>query len=168
MSIRLQAVYFSAAVLGTALMLASTAAAGEFQVRFIDPERFTDARLDAGYASSPRVMRIIEQHLQGLANRCLGPGQALEIRVLDIDLAGSQEWWHRSGGSNLRVMREVTWPRIDIAYTLRRANTDVVEARERIRDMNYLWNSTFARGDSMPLPYERAMLTNWFEERFCG
>lgn len=168
MSMRFQPALFSTAALWATLVLASAAAAGELQVRFIEPERFTDARLDPSYGSSPRLLHIIEQHLQGLADRCLGPSQALEIRVLDIDLAGRQEWWHRSGASDLRVMREITWPRIHLAYTLRRDKADVVEARELVSDMNYLWNSASVRGDSVPLPYERAMLTRWFEGRFCS
>lgn len=166
MSIRLQPASFPVAVLGAALLIASAPAGGEFAVRFVEPERYTDARLDTYYGADARVLRIIEQHLQSLANHCLDPGQVLEIRVLDIDLAGKQEWWNRLGTYDLRVMREITWPRIDIAYTLR-GRTDIVEAREQITDMNYLWNSAYVRGDSMPLPYERAMLTSWFQRKFC-
>jgi hypothetical protein len=167
MSIRLQPASLPAAVLGAGLMLASASAAGEVQVRFVEPERFTDAHLDTHYGTDIRVLQIIEQHLQGLASRCLGSDQKLEIQVLDVDLAGRQEWWHRAGAYDLRVMREITWPRIDIAYILRREKVGVVEARERISDMNYLWNSAYVRGDSVPLPYERIMLTNWFERTFC-
>lgn len=168
MSIRLQSASFSTAVLAAALLIAAGPAAAAFQIRFVEPERFTDASLDTGYGSDARVLRVIEQHLQGLADRCLDPGQTLEIQVLDIDLAGRQEWWNRAGAYDLRVMREITWPRIDIAYALRRDNADVIEAREKISDMNYLLNSAYVRGDSAPLPYERAMLTSWFERKFCS
>lgn len=43
-----------------------------------------------------------------LGSRCLAADQTLDIRVLDIDLAGHHEWWHRN---DLRVMRDVTWSR---------------------------------------------------------
>jgi hypothetical protein len=78
---------------------AFAAAAGEVQVQSIEPERFTGVRLDACDGSSSCVLRIIEQHLQGLANRCLDLGQALEIQVLNIDLAG------RIGGAALALIK---------------------------------------------------------------
>ena len=133
----------------------------------VEPERYADARLNGSYGTDERVLQIIEQHLQRLAGRCLGLGDALHIRVLDIDLAGQEEWWNRSGSYHVRIMRESTWPRIHLAYALRRSNGEMIEARERVRDMDYLGNSVYIRADSMPLPYERAMLTNWFERTFC-
>lgn len=167
MSAPLRSASIRAAIFGAALALTAVPAAGKLKVRFIHPERFTDARLNASYGADARVLRLIEQHLQDLADRCLDPDQELAIQVLDIDLAGRQEWWAYSGARDLRVMREITWPRIEITYSLRRNKDDVVEAKERISDVNYLLNSSSARSDSMPLPYERAMLTKWFERRFC-
>jgi hypothetical protein len=157
----------ASALLATAFLTISLPAAAGLQVQFIEPERYTDAHLDRSYGTDERVLQIIERHLQGLAGRCLGPGDALQIRVLDIDLAGQQEWWNNAGSYNLRTMREGTWPRISLAYSLGRSNGENTEARERVSDMNYLGNSIHVRADGMPLPYERVMLTDWFERKFC-
>jgi hypothetical protein len=167
MSIRLLCIPCSSTVLAAAFLMVSAPASGALQVQFLEPERYTDARLDNYYGTDEHVLRIVEQHLQGLASRCLSASEALHIQVLDIDLAGQQEWWNRSGTYNLRIMRETTWPRIKLVYTLRRGNGEFTEARERLSDMNYLWNSAYVRADSMPLPYERVMLTSWFERAFC-
>ncbi|HEY8608194.1 MAG TPA: DUF3016 domain-containing protein [Noviherbaspirillum sp.] len=150
---------------GTALLAASAAAGSAVSVHFENPAQYTDASLGAGQAAEPRVLAIIEDHLQNLGQRCLSGDAALEVRVLDIDLAGRQQWSRQ----NLRVMRESDWPRIDIAYALRRSGADVAAGRQQVSDMNYLWTgSAAARSDTQPMPYERAMLTRWFNARFCG
>ena len=166
MFVRLLATQRLPAVLAVVLMVSAPAAA-EFQVQFVEPERYTDAHLNRYDGPDERVLRIVEQHLQRLASRCVDASDALHIQVLDIDLAGRQEWGRGSGAYNLRIMSEVTWPRIQVVYTLRRGMGEVIEVRQRISDMNYLWNSAYIRADSTPLPYERVMLTNWFERTFC-
>jgi len=98
----------------------------------------------------------------------LRDGESLDLRVLDVDLAGHNEWWH-PGAYDLRVMRDITWPRLDIEFAWRGAQGEVLgEGRERVSDLNYLWRSAYLRADSDPLPYERAMLRDWIERRFCA
>jgi hypothetical protein len=41
------------------------------------------------------------------------------------------------------------------------------QGRERVADMNYLWRSAYLRRDGDALPYEKAMLRDWFERQFC-
>src|SRR6478735_7324829 len=85
MSLRPLSMQCASALLATAFLTISLPAAAGLQVQFIEPERYTDAHLDRSYGTDERVLQIIERHLQGLAGRCLGPGDALQIRVLDID-----------------------------------------------------------------------------------
>jgi hypothetical protein len=155
-------------VLFTLLLAGTQVCAGEIQVRFVHPDTFTDSQLKANFAGpDPVVLQTITNHLQGLARQCLQGSQTLDVRIHDIDLAGQVEWWHRAGHRDLRVMREVTWPRIDLSYVLREEHGSSSEAREKISDMNYLSNGYATRIATAPLPYERAMLTRWFEARFC-
>jgi hypothetical protein len=167
MTDRLPTVRCASATLAAACLLACANATASLQLEFVEPDRYTDAHLDNFGGTDQRVLRVLEQHLQEWASRCLQPADALHIRVLDIDLAGQQAWGGRAAGHRPRIMREVTWPRITLVYTLRRADGYVLEARERLADMNYLSHSAYLRSDSMPLPYERLMLGNWFEQTFC-
>lgn len=167
MTMRSLAIRCASAALAVAGLVVLPCAAAELQVEFVEPERYADAHLDRSHGMDERVLGTVEQHLQRLAARCLQSGDAMHIRVLDIDLAGQQNWGSRAGASHLRIMREVTWPSITLAYTLRRADGQVIEARKRLTDMNYLWNSARAQADSMPLPYERRMLSDWFGQAFC-
>jgi hypothetical protein len=65
-------------------------------------------------------------------------------------------------------MRGITWPRLDLQYVQRDATGTVLQQdRERVLDMNYLRRSAYVRFDTRPLPYERVMLQDWLERRFC-
>jgi len=164
MTFRPSIVRSAAAVLSVVCLAAAAPATAGLRVEFIAPERYTDAHLDHFQGIDQRVLQILEQHLQGWASRCLPASAELHIRILDIDLAGQQSW---AGIQHPRIMREVTWPGINLAYTLHRSDGKVSEARQRVIDMHYLSHSAYLRSDSMPLPYERLMLGNWFEQTFC-
>ena len=134
-------------------------------VTFVEPERYTDAGVYG--AERERNLQTLEQHFRQQGERCLAQGESLELKVFDVDLAGHEEWWQR-GSYNLRVMRDITWPRLDLAYVWRDADSKVLgEGRERVSDMSYLWRSAFVRNDTAYLPYEKAMLRDWFGQRFC-
>lgn len=150
---------------GLALMLPALPATADVTVQFVEPQRYADA---GGYGiEAQRNLASIERHLLSLGKRCLPAGQRLDIRIFDIDLAGRHEWW-RAGAYDLRVMRSITWPRMDIQYVWTdEQGQPLADQRERVSDIDYLTRSAFLRFDSDPLVYDKAMLDEWFERRFC-
>ena len=155
------------ALVGCCLLYFATAVAapGGVTVTFVNPEHYTDAGRHG--RDTERNLRTLQSDLENLGARCLAAGETLDIQVMDVDLAGREEWWHRPGG-DLRVMRGITWPRLDLHYVQRDASGAVLrQDRERVLDMNYLWRSAYVRFDTRPLPYERVMLQDWFARRFC-
>ena len=151
-----------------ALAIPPPAASANLNVSFLRPETYADAaysRSFAGERERAEVMRDIEHHLHALADRALPPGDALQIEVLDIDLAGGFEPWRGPSASDLRVLRGVTWPRIKLRYTLQRGGQTVASAEEQVSDMHYLLTvNRYASGDR--LRYEKSMLDDWFDKRF--
>ncbi|RXZ44566.1 DUF3016 domain-containing protein [Crenobacter cavernae] len=153
------------ATLGLFAVLAP-AAHSEVTVVFVEPQHYTDGG-EGGYRYDRSTLNTLERHLKTLGGRCLKEGETLVLRVLDVDLAGRYEWWRRAG-YDVRVMRDITWPRLDLEYVWRDASGRVLgQARERVSDMSYLWRSPYVRNDLDPLPYEKAMLRDWFDRRFC-
>ena len=112
------------------------------------------------------VMRDVQAHLQRLADRHLGPGDALRIEVLDIDLAGDFNPLRR-GGSELRVLTDITWPRMELRYTLSHDGQVIASGQERISDMNYLVMARRNTGSDRFI-YERPMLDDWFARRIVA
>jgi hypothetical protein len=132
-------------------------------VEFAEPDRY----LDAGDRprDKERNLNSIEGFLVTEVGRCLAEGERVEIRVLDIDLAGRFEWWHRPEG--VRVLRNVDFPRMKLEYQLFGADGQVVyERREWVTDMDYLH-----RGARVParraLENEERMIRDWAQRQFC-
>lgn len=155
-------------VLLVGMGLGATNACAAIEVDFVNPQHYRDAG-SGGYGGVERERTLgeLRTYFEQLGTRCLASGQTLKIRVLDLDLAGQFEWKHY-GDRELRVLRDVTWPSMRLAWT--RANADGSEAaarEERLVDMNYLSNRAYV-SRTTSLPYEKAMIGAWFEKRFCA
>lgn len=151
-------------VLLAGLCATTAVRADPVEVRFIEPERFTDAR-DAALRRDD-VLRILESDLKALGARHLPAGRTMQIDVLDVDLAGDA--WPRFGLWDVRVLRgRVDWPRIQLRYTVKDGERVVASGTEQVADMAYLLSTP--RGlDAGALPYERRMLERWFRERIAA
>ncbi|NIE74822.1 DUF3016 domain-containing protein [Pantoea sp. Ap-967] len=142
----------------------------QVEVRFDHPEKFRDASLNSpGYerGADDYVMKTLDQYLQTLGQRYLQPGQHLVVNIRDIDLAGRYEPWHR-GANDVRFMREITWPSIDLNYTLSQPGQPDRQAQERVSDKMYLSRPGRASHGSDRLYAEKAMLGDWFRQRFAA
>lgn len=148
--------------------MAQGAPTSQVEVRFDHPERFRDASLDnRGYeqGADAQVLKALTEHLQRLGQRYLRPDQQLVIDIRDIDLAGRFEPWH-SRAYDVRYLRDVTWPSIDLSYTLSQPDQPVRQVRERVSDKMYL-SRPGRQGSSDRLYAEKAMLGDWFRQRFA-
>ena len=151
----------AATLLMAALLGPSPGFAG-VKVRFINPERYTDADAYGG-GSREATLAEFRAYLETLGRRLLAPGQNLSIDVLDIDLAGQDE--PRARGTETRVMRDVTPPRIKLRYTLSGGGRRTTSGGDDLSDMNYLMNPSGGLGGRYG--YEKALLDDWFR-RIAG
>lgn len=148
----------------------AAAAAAALSVVFVDPGRFTDAAYSHPQGTEQQraeVQRDIERHLRQLVEQGLPAGDALRIEVLDIDLAGWFEPFRFRAGTDVRVLRDITWPRINLHYTLTRGDRVIANAEEQVADLNYLMTVN-RYGSSDRLRYEKALLDDWFSRRIAA
>ena len=142
-------------------------------VVFVHPERYTDDgdRYASASERPAEVMDTIRAHLQKVGQACLPKGQHVQIQVLDIRLAGDVEWWHHARGGypyDFRVMRDYNWPSMNMEYTWTGTDGTVLrEGKDKVSDPVYLQHAAFGGHDSGALPYEKYMLTRWFQQQFC-
>eukprot|EP01137_Pigoraptor_chileana_P019038 Opistho-2@79491 len=73
-----------------ALALSAGIAAAAVEVRFVEPEKYSDAGDFAGYRDREQTLKDIQAHFRELGDKLL-PGKDLLIEVTDVDLAGSVE-----------------------------------------------------------------------------
>ena len=149
-----------------ALLLCASVGAQPVTIEFVEPERYVDADFRRGPGRDverAEVMREIDLHLRGLAERYLPPDRSLAIEILDIDLAGRIEPTIRTPGE-IRVLRSITSPSITLRYRLADAQRTLAERSERVADASYQTRILpYAPTDR--LRYEKAMLDDWFEAR---
>ena len=131
-------------------------------VTFANPDRYTDA---GKYSlRTDETVHEIERHLKRLGERYLSPQQTLRIEVLDIDLAGEEDFLRT--GRDVRVLRgRADWPRIKLRYVLEADGRVSASKEETLTDMNYL-EGPKSRYSSEALAYEKRMLDEWFKARF--
>jgi len=149
-------------LLATSMAQAATA---NVEVNFIHPEKFRDASLRGnGYqrGADEQVMKQLRSYLESLGSRYLGPGQTLRIDIRDIDLAGRYEPW-QTNASSVRFMRDITWPSIDLHYSLQQQGQVLKQADARVDDKFYLQRPG-RLGNNDSLWSEKAMLNDWFRD----
>jgi hypothetical protein len=146
-------------------LLSTPALAGKAEVSYDHPERYTDAGRGRDAESTRQTLA---SHLEELAQTRLPAGQQLDIVVTDIDLAGQVPPMVAARMGEVRVLgRNVDWPRIALRYTLRDGERVLAEGSEVVADMAYMAHTGLQPGNGA-LPYERRMLSDWFDRRFAA
>ncbi|ACB95603.1 DUF3016 domain-containing protein [Beijerinckia indica] len=146
-----------------ALCLAQASAIAAVKVTFVNPEHYTDLDRNRPWYQQDTLNQF-QRTFEQLGATYLKPGQTLKLDVLDIDLAGYFEPW-RFYGYDVRIMRDYTPPRFKVHYALEQKGRVILQADETITDLAYLMNPA-GRLSSERLGYEKAMLKDWFRNRF--
>jgi hypothetical protein len=141
--------------------------ASRVEVVFIQPEKFTDCRdehLDTGRSREP-ILAQIRTTMEKLGERYLPAGNRLEIRVTNIDLAGEFEPWHQTFNEDIRFVRDIYPPRIELEFRLLDSDGKVIrEDKCRLQDNGFLMSGSFPDTDA--LRYEKEMLRTWMVREF--
>jgi hypothetical protein len=140
---------------------------GYAMVEFFEPEKFTDVRDSyLGEASRTTYLEQIRDHLLGQARYHVPDGHTLAVTITDIDMAGDFEPWLGPRWTDIRIVKDIYPPRIDLAFRLTDASGHVVkEGRRELRDLAFLMKITMAfRDDSVR--HEKALLDDWLRAEF--
>jgi hypothetical protein len=152
------------ATLVAAALTPSASLAG-VTVRFINPDRYSDADI---VDASSREANLAEfrRHFEELGRRYLAPGQTLTIDIVDIDLAGDKQFV-RSAAERVRVVTWATPARIELRYTLSGKGTHAQSGRALVTGDSAQYGP-YARFESARFAPEKAMLRDWFRRQFAG
>ena len=132
-------------------------------VTWANPARFTDFgdRRHAEERTVETYANELGDHLSIRATRKLAPGDRLEVTVRDVDMAGAFEPTLRSTFNDVRIMKDIYPPRIDLDFVLSHADGTRLSGTCRLADPAYLTNGKPLGSD--PLRYEKAMLDAWVD-----
>jgi len=136
-------------------------------VNFIKPEDFADFK--DSFASSPKGIEhyedIFRTAIEHRAAKVLPAGSSLEITFTDVDLAGDY-LPSMPMGRDIRVIKNLYFPRSDLRFVLKDADGKVLKEGERhLKDMDFLYRVGINRGDE--LYYDTKLLDEWIDSEFA-
>lgn len=152
---------------GEALAAAPDKPTPAIEVTFVAAEKFTDAKDD--YMDSDRgreaVLGQLKEHLVTHGAKYLAKGQRLQITVTDVDLAGDFEPWRGINYHDIRIVKDIYPPRVNLEFRLVDAEGKLVsEGKRQLRDLGYLMSMAMPTSD--PLRYDKEMLNDWLRQEF--
>ena len=142
------------------------------QVDWTKPGDFSEAKqypgTGLGRESPDEWLTDLANHLRYRAERVLPQGDDLHVTFTNVQRAGTYEPWRGPQWDDVRIIKDIYPPRIDLTFTLTNATGGVVtEGKRELRDPAFLQRGILNETD--PLRFEKRMLDDWlrieFEER---
>jgi hypothetical protein len=131
-------------------------------VRYQDPQHFTEAERSRGVhlVNADAYLKPLKAYIAQRASRILAPGQRLDIEVTDVARAGAYEPWRGPNFNDVRIVKDIYPPRIDLNFTLYGADGKVLrQGQRKLRNAAFLSSSSPVDQDS--LRYEKSLIDLW-------
>lgn len=139
---------------------------GSVDVRWTDPAQFSDIRYSSNRREAERGDWVADlaEYVRERAQKRLPAGERLEVEITDIRRAGTYEPWHGPNLQDVRIMRDMYPPRMELRFQRLAADGSVIDAGERkLVDGAFMMRSSIA-GASDPLRFEKTMIDRWIRD----
>lgn len=137
----------------------SQAGAGTAQVTFVHPQQFADFKASGPFGTQEReaMMADIRQFVEAEAARAIPAGRSLEVRILDINDAGTI----RPAGQLVRVSRDLSPAVVDLEYSLKDGGREVASGKVFVTGLAAPVSHTTSQRET--LPAVKDALRRWVE-----
>lgn len=153
---------FLVAALGGCFAIWSAKAESNARVEYVHPENFTDVsfRSMTRQDALDRLERELTNTIQGAAEHYLG-GDRLDVRILDIAMAGREAFEMPGFNSDLRIRNSMGKPpKISVQYEIKDPAGHVVAKGARVlTNLTYQWDYPDTHLDT--LYPEKQLLRDW-------
>ncbi|MDF9832382.1 hypothetical protein M2103_000592 [Ereboglobus sp. PH5-5] len=139
-------------------------------VVFNNPGKFTDVKTSSMDSEKDRdfLLEQIKEYIQERAPRHMADGQTLSITINDFDMAGDYEPWHGPRVQDIRIIKDIYPPRIDLEFKLTDAGGNVLsEGTRQLRDLNFMM-ITPGISPNDTLRHEKNLINNWLGAEFSA
>ena len=146
-------------------MLGSSEAA-QVKINWQDPDKYTDIRPtnETKDAFRQRLFEALDEVFLDNA-KALPENYLLEINVTNLDLAGDTNVLHPNNGHDIRLVKDIYWPRMSLQFSLKNDTGAVVsEGKANLSDMSFLFTHRIVTSHT-GFEYEERMINNWFKEQ---
>ncbi len=138
------------------------------EVVFVDPEKFTDVRDSYTGTDSGReaILDQLREYFQQETKKLIPEGDKLYISITDVDLAGDFEPWRGPRWDDVRIVKDIYPPRINLSFRLTDSSGKVLkEGKRDLRDLAFLMKITTTFMDD-PLRHEKTLIDDWYHDEF--
>jgi hypothetical protein len=150
--------------LAAALLPAFALAQPAVDVKFGDLAKFSDLRVSIMTNDRERqgLADELKRHIERVAPERLPHGARLAVTITDVDMAGDYPPVTGSMSRDIRVVKDVYPPRIDLDFRLMRADGSVErEGRRELRNAGFMWSTSPVNRDQ--LAFEKELLDDWLK-----
>ncbi len=136
-------------------------------VSWTDPAQFTEIRTSLNRRESERGNWVVDlaEYLQQQAGKRLQPGQRMDITITNVKLAGEYEPGRGIQMNDVRVVKDIYPPRMELQYKLLDADGSILaEGDDKLVDSAFLMGSNPLSSDR--LRYEKRMIDDWLRGVF--
>ncbi len=136
-------------------------------VNFFEAEKFADVgdRSIPSSADRETILAALKEYLIQQACRVIPATHKLIVTVTDLDQAGGFEPWNGPGFDDIRIVKDIYPPRLQLVFRLIDAEGNIVrEGRRELRDTAFLMKMTVNQHDR--LRHEKALIENWLRAEF--
>lgn len=140
--------------------------AADVKVNWQDPDQYTDIRPtnETKDAFRKRVFEALDEVFRDNA-KALPEHYLLEINVTNLDLAGDTNILQSRHGNDIRLIKDIYWPRMSLQYTLKNEQGVVIsQGKADLADINFLFTHRIIASHT-GFEYEERMINNWFKEQ---
>lgn len=134
-------------------------------VSYDQPQTFSEARIQRSHFVPDRSawLGTLKTYIEKRAARDVPPGQRLDITITDVKLAGNYEPWRGPRLDDVRIVRDIYPPRIDLSFKLLDKDGTVLrEGSRKLRNMAFMYSG--GANDQDTLRYEKALIDRWLRK----
>ncbi|MEO6076880.1 MAG: DUF3016 domain-containing protein [Dokdonella sp.] len=131
-------------------------------VQLVNPDQFREIRQNRNYGDvrDGSWLVALQKYVVDRAGRRLDAGQHLDVNITDIKRAGDFEPLRGPNFNDIRVVKDIYPPRIDLNYAIKDGSGSVIrEGRDELTDLAFL--RRIVRNDTDPLRYEKRLIDEW-------
>lgn len=135
---------------------------------FVKPEEFTDVKESTFGSDRERTALLgdMQKFIRQTSERFLPEGTRLDLKITNVDMAGEFEPWRGAQFDDIRIIKDIYPPRIDLEFRLLDGSGKVLkEGKRELRDMAFMMRIAVMPRDDQ-LRYEKELLLDWLRAEF--
>lgn len=136
---------------------------GTVEVNFQAPDQFTDlnSTSSAARGADEAYLQELREYVERIGASRIPAGHTLALTITDVDMAGRFEPEQGPDLNDVRIIRSVYPPRIDLTYRLTGPSGAVVsEGQRQLRNMAFDWTAS-PQDRNNPLRHEKELLDDF-------